>query len=321
MPSAPWSGGRYAAADHPGGDVKAPERAATWNGASMTGRSTGPDSGHDTDPAAEESGAGSAVHRIQICGVSVDVLTMDQSVDVACEIIEAGQPSQHVAINAAKVIAARDDPSLREIIEGCAINNADGQSVVWASRLLGGRADRLPERVTGIDFMQRMWSRAADRGYRVYLLGAKPETVRRAADVARGEGVTIVGTHSGFWNAEDEAAVVEEVAAAQPDLLFVGLPTPRKERFLAEHLQALGVPLAVGVGGSFDVVAGEVSRAPGWMQRSGLEWLHRMRQEPRRMFKRYVVGNLAFVSVVARAWARERSERRGSQRQWAGRTR
>ncbi|MEQ7126923.1 WecB/TagA/CpsF family glycosyltransferase [Actinopolymorpha sp. B11F2] len=235
--------------------------------------------------------------RTHICGVPVDALTMEESVNAACALIRTGQPHQHVAINAAKVIAARHDPHLRQVLESCAIANADGQSVVWASRLLGSR---VPERVTGIDFMLRMWEVAAERGFRVYLLGSKPETVRRTADVARSQGVDIVGARNGFWTPEGEASVVAEVAAARPDLLFVGLPTPRKEEFLHRHLGELRAGLAVGVGGSFDVVAGVVSRAPLWMQKSGLEWLHRMAQEPRRLLGRYVLGNVEFVFLVAR---------------------
>ncbi|MGH3486763.1 MAG: WecB/TagA/CpsF family glycosyltransferase [Actinopolymorphaceae bacterium] len=240
---------------------------------------------------------GALSRRTHLCGIPVDALTMEESVATACALIRTGRPHQHVAINAAKVVAARHDPRLRRIIESCAIANADGQSVVWASRLLGSR---MPERVTGIDFMLRMWEVAAERGFRVHLLGSEPETVRRTADVARARGVLVVGARDGYWTPEEEASVVAEVAATRPDLLFVGLPTPRKEEFLHRQLGALGAGLAIGVGGSFDVVAGNVSRAPLWMQRSGLEWLHRMVQEPRRLLGRYVLGNVEFVFLVAR---------------------
>ncbi|MGW5359473.1 WecB/TagA/CpsF family glycosyltransferase [Actinopolymorpha pittospori] len=234
--------------------------------------------------------------RTRICGIPVDVLTMEESLEAARELIETGKPHQHVAINAAKVVAARHDPELRDIIESCALANADGQSIVWASRLLGSR---LPERVAGIDFMLGLWELAADHGYGVYLLGSKPSTVLKVADVARSRGVRIVGARSGYWTPEEEADIVADVARSRADLLFVGIPTPRKEEFLHRHLKGLRTPLAVGVGGSFDVIAGEVSRAPAWMQRSGLEWLHRMRQEPRRLVRRYVVGNLQFMLMVA----------------------
>lgn len=236
--------------------------------------------------------------RIHVCGVPVDALTMDQSVALACELIRTGGPHQHVAINAAKVVAARHDPALREIIESCAIANADGQAVVWASKLLGRP---VPERVTGIDFMLRMWDVASASGFRVFLLGSSESSVHKAAAVARAKGVDVVGCRTGYWLRDEEATVVADVAETQPDLLFVGLPTPRKEEFLHEHLHALGASLAVGVGGSFDVVAGQVSRAPSWMQRLGLEWLHRTRQEPRRMLRRYIPSNAEFILLVGRA--------------------
>lgn len=247
----------------------------------------------------DDAVAGPSVRRMRICDIPVDVLTMDESIEVAHQLIRTRRPHQHVAINAAKVVAARRDPALREIIESCAIANADGQSIVWASRLLG---TALPERVTGIDFMLRMWEAAGKQGYRVYLLGSKPDTVRRAAEVAERQGVKIVGSRSGYWSAEEEPEVVAEIARTNADLLFVGLPTPRKEEFLHRHLDKLQVPLAVGVGGSFDVVAGEVTRAPLWMQKYGLEWLHRMRQEPSRMLRRYFLGNVEFVGLVIREW-------------------
>ncbi|HZC25484.1 MAG TPA: WecB/TagA/CpsF family glycosyltransferase, partial [Actinopolymorphaceae bacterium] len=225
-------------------------------------------------------------------------LTMTESVRLACELIRTGGPHQHVAINAAKVVAASHDPDLRAIIESCAMANADCQSVVWASKLFGRP---LPERVTGIDFMLRMWDVASVSGLRVFLLGSTEASVQKAAAVARRKGVDVVGCRAGFWKSDEEAAVVADVAAADPDLLFVGLPTPRKEEFLHQHLHALGASLAVGVGGSFDVVAGEVSRAPSWMQRLGLEWLHRTRQEPRRLLRRYILSNVEFVLLVGRA--------------------
>ena len=254
------------------------------------------------------SPGGTDLRRTRICDVPVDLLTMDESVAIARELIAPGQPHQHVAINAAKVVLAHHDPELRAAIESCALANADGQSIVWAGRLLGRP---VPERVTGIDFMLRMWEVAAQQGYRVFLLGSKPAVVEKAAAVARSSGVDIVGVRSGYWRAEEENDVVAEVAAASPDLLFVGLPTPRKEEFLHSHLDDLKASLAVGVGGSFDVVAGEVRRAPRWMQRWGLEWLHRMFQEPRRMFRRYFMGNFLFVGLLAREGWRTRISRRG----------
>jgi N-acetylglucosaminyldiphosphoundecaprenol N-acetyl-beta-D-mannosaminyltransferase len=234
--------------------------------------------------------------RVDICGVGVDVLTMAQTVELAERIIADGGPAQHVSINAAKVVEAHNDRHMTEIIEHAGIANADGVSILWAGRLLG---TRLPERVTGIDFMLTMWTRAAQAGYSVYLFGAKPAIVAAAAAVARDRGVNVVGARSGFY--DDESAVVAEIAAAAPDLLFVALPTPQKEVFIADHLHELQAKLAVGVGGSFDVVAGQVSRAPEWMQRAGLEWAHRLIKEPQRIFRRYFLQNLGFFWLLLRA--------------------
>lgn len=237
-----------------------------------------------------------APERVNICGVGVDVLTMTETVALAERIIADGGPAQHVSVNAAKVVEAHHDPHMAQIIEHAGIATADGASILWAGALLGCR---LPERVTGIDFMLAMWDRAAEAGYTVYLFGAKPSTVEVAAAVARDRGVKVVGVRSGFF--DDEATVVAEIAGIAPDLLFVALPTPNKELFIADHLHELNAKLAVGVGGSFDVVAGEVTRAPVWMQRAGLEWAHRLIKEPQRIFRRYFRQNLGFFWLLLQA--------------------
>jgi N-acetylglucosaminyldiphosphoundecaprenol N-acetyl-beta-D-mannosaminyltransferase len=182
--------------------------------------------------------------------------------------------------------------------------NADGQSIVWASRAL---QRPVPERVTGIDLMDALWDSAVRNGYRVFLLGATDDVVERVADLARNRGVNIVGARNGYWTKEQEAAVVEEVWSAQPHLLFLGIPSPQKEHFLARNLSALGANLAVGVGGSFDVIAGRRRRAPRWMRQAGLEWLFRLVQEPRRLFLRYLLGNLRFCALV---WQCRRAQSR-----------
>ncbi|WP_220213494.1 WecB/TagA/CpsF family glycosyltransferase [Streptomyces shenzhenensis] len=239
---------------------------------------------------------------VSICGLPVHPLNLQASVAAAEALIEEGGPHQHVVLNAAKVVQAHDDPALARIIRSCSLVNADGQSIVWAGRILGRP---LPERVTGIDFMLALWQSAARRGYRVYLLGAEPAVVERTARIAEAQGVKIVGYRDGYWDETQEQQVVADVRRTQPDVLFLAVPSPRKEYFLARSQEALGCPLLVGVGGSFDVVAGVRSRAPRWMRRAGLEWCHRMLQEPRRMFLRYAVGNPRFVALVFAHWARE----------------
>lgn len=217
--------------------------------------------------------------------------------------VRTGIPHQHVVLNAAKLVAIEHDPRLREVVEACDLVNADGTSVVWASRLLGRS---LPERVAGIDLFIRIVEAAAMDGTSVYFLGATQDVVERAAAVLcrRYPGLRVAGCRNGYW--DDDAEVIEAVRAARPDYLFLAIPSPRKEFWLSEHLDELGVPFVMGVGGSFDVVAGKVTRAPVWLQRLGLEWTWRLGQEPRRMWKRYLVGNTAFVRMTVREMRRQR---------------
>lgn len=236
--------------------------------------------------------------RIELLGLPLDTLTMEQSVQRCDELIASKGPHQHVVINAAKVVAAFDDPELARIIKNCSLVNADGQSVVWAGRVLG---QRIPERVAGIDLMFALWELAARRDYSVYLLGAQETVVLKVAREMEGRGIRVAGRRNGFWEPGEESTVVSHIASSGADILFVAIPSPRKEKFLDQHLSELGVPLAFGVGGSFDIVAGVTKRAPAWMQHGGLEWFYRFCQEPRRMFRRYLVGNSRFLLLVLRA--------------------
>lgn len=231
-----------------------------------------------------------------LLGSVVTVATMDETVAWAAGVIATRVPTQHVVVNAAKLVMMERDTTLRSIVNGCPVVNADGQSVVWAGRILGVR---LPERVTGIDLMERLVERAGSEGWRIYLLGAQPEVVAAVAQkMAR--TVAVAGWRDGYWGEDEDDSVVEGIAGSGADVLFVALPSPQKEMWVAPRLQRLGVPLCVGVGGSFDVLAGVRRRAPVWMQRAGLEWLFRLAQEPRRLTGRYAKTNLLFASMVVR---------------------
>ena len=179
---------------------------------------------------------------------------------------------------------------------------ADGQAVVWASRLLGGR---VRERVAGVDLMERLIAHAADRGYSVYFLGARREIVDTCVAIAceRFPQLRVAGARDGYFT--DEGAVIAEIRATAPDIVFLGFGTPAKEYFMRRRYRELGVPFVMGVGGSFDVYAGAIKRAPVWLQRAGLEWAFRVAQEPRRMWKRYLIGNSRFVVIVARELVRK----------------
>jgi N-acetylglucosaminyldiphosphoundecaprenol N-acetyl-beta-D-mannosaminyltransferase len=174
---------------------------------------------------------------------------------------------------------------------------------VWASRILGRP---LPERVAGIDLFERLVEAAHGDGSSVYFLGARPEIVAEVAEVlqARHPGLRVAGYHDGYWT--DDAAMVAEVREAQPDYVFLAIPSPRKEFWLNRHLEALDVPFVMGVGGSFDVLAGKIGRAPVWAQNMGMEWAWRVGQEPRRLARRYLVGNTAFITMTVNEWWRGR---------------
>ncbi len=238
--------------------------------------------------------------RIRLLGMPIDDLTMDETLGVIDQFIATRRVHQHVVVNVAKVVQADRDPGLRAIIEACDLVNVDGQPIIWAARWLGSP---LRDRVAGIDLMFRLIERAADRGHRIYLLGARDRVVRGVVariDLEYPEAL-VAGWHDGYWSPEDEPELVRRIAETRPDILFVALPSPRKEQFLARWKDLIGAPFVMGVGGSFDVYAGVTRRAPRWMQRAGLEWFFRVAQEPRRMWRRYAGDAPRFARLVIRA--------------------
>jgi N-acetylglucosaminyldiphosphoundecaprenol N-acetyl-beta-D-mannosaminyltransferase len=245
--------------------------------------------------------------RHHIGGIPVDAVTMDETVTAAVQAIEDGRFAQHGALNAAKVVRLQSDATLRDAVGGCELITADGQAVVWAGRLLGVP---LPERVTGIDLMERLLVAADGLGLRVYLFGACPQVVAEVAALVSGRypGVELVGSRDGYFDPADEPRIVQEIAATRPQLLFVAIESPKKELFLATNRETFGACFAVGVGGTFDVLAGRTRRAPKLVQRAGLEWLFRLLQEPRRLGARYLLGNSRFIALVARERFRRRRE-------------
>lgn len=237
--------------------------------------------------------------RIELFGCPMDVATMHETVNVIGDRIEARQFTQHVVVNVAKLVGMQTDPVLDASVRACDIINIDGMGVVWGARLLGYS---VPERVAGVDLFERLLQMAAARGLPVFLLGATDAVVAMTASVvaARYPGLRIAGFHHGyFW--DDEEVVVEQVRRSGARLLFVAITSPKKESFINRWQDRLGVDFVMGVGGTFDVVAGKVRRAPHWMQRNGLEWAFRVAQEPRRMWKRYFVTNNRFAVMLLRA--------------------
>jgi len=239
------------------------------------------------------------MQRIKVLGCPMDVATMDETVSVIDQAIAADRFTQHVVVNVAKLVNMRKDPELDASVRECDIINIDGMGVVLGARALG---HQVPERVAGVDLFHALLAMSAQRGYSVYLLGAKDEVVGETARRVQRQypGLKLAGYHHGyFW--DDEEAAVERIRASGAQLLFVAITSPKKENFINRWRDQLGVTFVMGVGGTFDVVAGKVKRAPLWMQKWGLEWLYRVIQEPRRMWKRYLVTNCQFGWLLVKA--------------------
>jgi N-acetylglucosaminyldiphosphoundecaprenol N-acetyl-beta-D-mannosaminyltransferase len=241
----------------------------------------------------------------ELLGVPIDALAMEEVLDRVHKTIVGRGRLQIGVVNAAKLVLMRRDQTLRADVLSCDIILADGVAVVWASRLLGRP---LPERVAGIDLMLGMLRRGDEHGYRVYCLGASDDVLATAVDRMTTDypHVEVVGRHHGYFTLDEEPAIVEGIAEAKPDILLVAMSSPKKEGFLARWSGQLGVPVCHGVGGSFDILAGKVHRAPVAWQRLGLEWLYRVYQEPRRLWRRYLVTNTVFCALVIKEFFRQR---------------
>jgi len=231
--------------------------------------------------------------RVEILNCPIDAMDMNATVSSIDASIQKNERIHHVVVNAAKLVNMRRDATLRDSVINCDIINADGQSVVWAARFLG---KPLKERVAGIDLMTALVELARKKKYKIFLLGAREEIVRAVAE-KYGEEI-VAGYRNGYFDETEAAQVAAEIAASGAQMLFVAMSSPKKEIFLNRFKDALDVPFIMGVGGAFDVVAGRVKRAPAWMQKSGLEWFYRVVQEPRRMWKRYLVTNSVFIYLV-----------------------
>ena len=242
-------------------------------------------------------------------GLKVDALTLDETVRRCISAAEARQPLEVGVINAAKVVKMRRDEELRAAVAGCDVIVADGQSVVWASKLL--RAP-LPERVAGIDLFQQLLVEAERKGLSVFFLGAKEDVLAEMVRRMRTwyPKLTIAGSRNGYFTDDEAGAVADEVRASGASLLFLGMTSPKKEIFCAEYGRRTGASLVHGVGGSIDIMSGITRRAPRAWQKLGMEWAYRTVQEPGRMLPRYLRTNTAFIALVAREWLRGLTRRK-----------
>lgn len=233
----------------------------------------------------------------RILNADIVSLTMAETLSTIIWSINERNALNQIVVNAGKLVDMQSNRALYESVRDADMVNADGMAVVWASKFLG---DPLPERVAGIDLMIRLVELSAKEGFKIFFFGAKEQVVSKVVDRYKAEyGENIVaGYRNGYYNKDEEENIAKEIAASNADILFVAITSPKKEIFLNRYKHILNIPFTMGVGGSFDVVAGETKRAPVWMQNLGLEWFYRFIQEPKRMWKRYLIGNTIFVYLI-----------------------
>ncbi len=238
--------------------------------------------------------------RKRFFGSNIDLLTMDETLATVEKIIAGGIPTQHCVVNVAKLVNMRKNPELMEMVNSCALVNVDGQGIVLGARLLG---TRVPERVTGIDIFMNLMRIADKAAYGVYFFGAKDHVVKQVVQKFSYQypHMVVAGYRDGYYKPEEEKSIVESIRRSGADILVVAMGSPAKEYFMNRNLHELNVPFVMGVGGSFDIVAGVTQRAPVWAQKAGLEWFFRMMNEPRRMIARYMTSNLQFLGLLIKA--------------------
>ncbi len=241
----------------------------------------------------------------RILGVRVDAVTAEEALDRLASFIAEGTPHHVVTINPEFIMASRRYPAFRSALEAADLCLADGVGLLWAGWILGRP---LPERVAGSDLLPQIAERAAREGWRLFFLGARPGVAQRAAQVlsSRYAGLPVAGAYPGS-PADDEAPkLIARIRAARPDVLFVAFGAPAQDLWIARHRDALAVPVMMGVGGAFDFIAGVAKRAPVWMRRAGLEWLHRLIHQPWRWRRMLALPHFA-VRVVAERFVGERA--------------
>ncbi|MBL8037699.1 MAG: WecB/TagA/CpsF family glycosyltransferase [Nitrospira sp.] len=231
--------------------------------------------------------------RIEILGVPVDCITMDEAVDFAESMIKGQHPCAILAVNPEKVVRAQQDNALLTQLRNSALVIPDGIGVVFATRLLGGSCT---ERVPGSELMPLLCQRAALKGYKVFLFGASPDVVSRTAQILQQQcvGLKIVGAQHGYVKEDDMPAMIAKINSVQPDILFVALGSPKQEMWIARYLPELKVNVCQGVGGTFDVVAGRVKRAPLLFRLIHLEWFYRLLSQPSRIFRQTALPIFAY---------------------------
>jgi len=243
--------------------------------------------------------------RVKLLNVPIDCLSMERSVERVSELIGAGRPRRVITLNPEILYrAVLSDHSLFDLINKADLVTADGEGIVWAGRVAG---TPFPERVTGIDLMLRLVERAATEGWKIYLLGAAPGVAEEAAEklTRRFPGLQVAGTRHGYFKPDEEAGIAQAIKQTAPQLLFVALGAPAQEMWIDRHIEDIGPVVAVGVGGSLDVISGRVARQPLWMQKLKIEWLGRLISEPSRWRRMLVLPKFAWLVLKTYRFSRK----------------
>lgn len=232
--------------------------------------------------------------KVDILGVNVSSLTMDEAVLAAEAFMDSNKPHLIATANAEMIMRATQDAELKEILNTADLVVPDGAGTVWASNYLGVE---MPERVAGFDLAQAIFANAPAKNRRIFFFGSAPGVAEKAKQKAENDypGIQIVGTRDGFFTAEDEPAIINQIKEAKPDLLLAALGVPKQEKWLKTHMEELNCPLCIGVGGTFDVMAGVMKRAPLWMQKAKLEWLFRGMLQPKRIGRLMALPRFVFA--------------------------
>ena len=242
--------------------------------------------------------------RFSFLGLDFHSLTRRSAIQRLEDFIAAGNPRMVATITAELAVRAGQDPRLKDIYNQADLLTIDSFVIYYAARLM-----RKPvlEPVNAARLMLDFLPIAQAKGYRIYLLGAVENVVKKTAQVIenRYPGIKIVGFHNGYFDFDNDRDIVYDIKSKNPDILFVAMTSPLKENFISKNLKSMGVPVSIGVGGCFDTIAGKSRLAPLWVSRAGLEWFYRFLQEPRRMWKRYTITNIKFLFLLLKEVVRK----------------
>jgi len=234
-------------------------------------------------------------------GIKIDTYTIDEFVEIIENNIKTREKLiQQTGINAHNFISSKSDPVLYKAMNNSTLVNIDGMSIVWALKLLGYKNIT---RASCPDIFNTLISRAEDKQYRLFFLGATSSVIEKAIQNLnlKYPRLLIAGYHHGFFTDENSDEIADMIKDSMADLLFLGMPSPKKELFSEKYKHRMQVSYTLGVGGVFDILANKTKRAPLWMQKTGIEWLYRLVQEPRRLWHRYLIDNTKFIWTVAKA--------------------